>query len=412
MSLPTRVTRPNTGARALIGASLLVIVLGIVAGAVFAILGWPLPASGGEWGFPGFQGIAAAVFGGSGALIAWNRPRHPIGWLLLVAGGVLSALQFAAHYYAIYGLLVHPGAVPRPALGFWYAAWVWLPTVASIASATVLLFPSGHLPSPRWRPAAVLLGLGVVVGTMGFALSPSISGLTDADPNPFPLQLPAAISGPAAGLGMAVVVIGLLASAAGLVARFRRSVGVERQQLKWLALAASVAAVTFGIYAVAMVFGGTQDVWVSAIVAVAFLTIPVAIGIAILRYQLWDIDRLINRTLVYAGLTVVLGAVYGASVLALQALLSSVVHTTEPAVAASTLLVAFLFQPVRRRLQRAVDRRFYRSHYDAQRIADAFAARLREEVELDAVTMDLCRSVDRAMRPESASVWLRHVDAH
>lgn len=402
----------NAPARALIAASLFITAAAIAAGIVLVVLSWPLPAYAGEWGFPGFQGIAAAVFGGVGALIAWNRPRQPIGWLLLVGGGVPSALQFAGHYYAIYGLLTRPGSVPDPALGFWYAAWIWIPTVASIASATVLLFPSGHLPSPRWRPVAFLVGIGVVVGTLGFALAPTITGLTGADPNPFPLQLPPSIGGPAAGLGMVLVVVGLLVSAAGLVARLRRSSGVERQQLKWLALAASLAAVIFGIYVVAMVLSGTQGVWVSAVLAVTFLAIPIAIGIAILRYQLWDIDRLINRTLVYVGLTAVLAAVYGASVLALQGVLSGFVHTTQPAVAASTLLVAALFQPVRHRLQRAVDRRFYRARYDAQRIADGFAARLREEVELDAVTDDLCRSVERAMRPESASVWLRHVDVH
>jgi hypothetical protein len=389
---------------AILISSLSLETLALLAGIVLVIASWPLPLRAADWGFPGFQGVAAVVFTLSGLPIARRRPENPIGWLM-IAGALLSALQFAGHYYAVYGLLAAPGAVPAAWVGAWLESWIWVPTMAAVGAFPLLVFPTGRLPSPRWRPWATIVAAGVLSGTVGLALGfwrratlPRPEGLVPPD-------TPGIVAAMAV-VGVMLLVAGLALASAAVIVRFRRARGLERQQLKWLALAASVAAATFVLYL--LLASEVHDQTVGAtLLAVALLGIPVAIGIAIVRHRLFDIDHLINRALVYAALTIVLAAVYVGSVLALQALLASIVRTTELAVAGSTLLVAALFGPIRRRVQAAVDRRFYRSRYDAQRIADAFSTRLRDEVELDAVVDDLRGSVDRAMHPAFIGVWIR-----
>ncbi len=376
----------------------------LAVGVVFAALSWPLPLTIGDWGFPGFQGLAAIVFTLSGLPIARRRPESPIGWLL-IGGALLSALQFAGHYYAVYGLLAAPGVVPAAWLGVWVESWIWVPTMAAVGAFPLFVFPNGRLPSPRWRPWATLVAAGVLSGTLGLALGfwqraslPRSEGL-----------VPPGVAGVVAALavvGVVLLVAGLALASAAVIVRFRRARGLERQQLKWLALAAGVVAVAFVLYLLLASLVRDQTIG-ATLLAIALLGIPVAIGIAIVRHRLFDIDHLINRALVYAGLTVVLAVLYVGSVLALQALLASIVQTTQLAVAGSTLVVAALFGPIRRRLQTAVDRRFYRARYDAQRVADSFASRLREEVELDAVLDDLAASANRTMHPTYLSVWIR-----
>ncbi len=378
--------------------------LALVGGTALVALGWPIPLSVADWGFPGFQGVAAVIFTLSGLPIARRRPDNPIGWLML-AGALLSALQFLGHYYAVYGLLSHPGAVPAAWIGVWLESWIWVPTIAAVGTFPLLVFPTGRLPSPRWRPWSALVAAGVASGTVGLALGfwnratlPRQEGL-----------VPPGASGIVAGMALAgvlLLVAGLALGSAAVIVRFRQARGLERQQLKWLALAAGIVAVAFVLYLVLVSQVSNQTVG-ATLVAIALLGIPVAVGIAIVRHQLFDIDHLINRALVYAALTMVLAAIYAGSVLGLQALLTSIVHTTELAVAGSTLLVAALFRPIRRRLQAAVDRRFYRSRYDAERVVDAFAGRLRDEVELDTVVDDLRGSVSDAMHPVFVRVWIR-----
>lgn len=376
----------------------------LVIGAVFATLSWPAPLTFPDWGFPGFQGVGAVVFAASAWPIIRRRPRNPVGWFLLV-GALLSAVQFAAHYYALYGVVAAPGSVPMAWVGLWVETWIWVPTVGSLAAFTLLFFPTGSLPSPRWLAVAWLAGVSVVMASLGLALSywHNVS---------FPRQEGMVAPGATGvvallgNLGTPLVVASVVAAAASVLVRFRSSSGVERQQLKWLALAASAAAAAFVLYMCLTLIVRAPTLGAAAM-ALTYLGLPVAIGVAIVRHGLYDIDHLINRALVYVAVTAVLGVVYAASVLGLQAILASVVHTSELAVAVSTLLVAGLFQPVRRRLQLVVDRRFYRSRYDAQRVADTFAARLRDEVELESVVHDLAASVQRTMHPAFLSVWIR-----
>ncbi len=379
--------------------------IALLGGTALVALSWPVPLSVADWGFPGFQGIAAVIFSLSGLPIARRRPDNPIGWLLL-AGALLSAIQFAGHYYAVYGVIASPGAVPQAWVGVWLESWIWVPTMAAVGAFPLLVFPTGRLPSRRWRPWAIILGAAVASGTLGLALGFWRRATLPRQEGLVPPGAPGIVAAMAA-VGIILLVVGFASASAAVIVRFRHSTGLERQQLKWLALAAGVVAVAFVLYL--LLVSQVHDQTVGAtLLAIALLGIPVAIGIAIVRHRLFDIDHLINRALVYAAVTVVLAGVYAASVLALQAVLASVVQTTQPAVAVSTLLVAGLFQPVRHRLQTVVDRRFYRSRYDAQRVADTFAARLREEVELDAVLDNLAISADRTMHPTFLSVWIRH----
>ncbi len=365
--------------------------------------GWPDILASGEWGFPGFQSVAALVATASAWPILRARPENPIGWLLLTAA-TGSAIQGLAHYQAqSANLMSGPGLLPA-SVGAWVEGWEWV-IIVSASIATLLLFPTGRLPSPRWRPAQWAVVAGAVATTTGLAFSYTAFPQAASAPR----RITTDVSGPLAVVAVAGFLLLMLASALATTAtitRFRRSIGIERQQLKWLALAGAAFLLTFPPYIVAVESGGAARWW-EALTAIAFLGLPVAIGIAIVRHRLFDIDHVINRTVVYLSLTALLAVVYVTTVLALQSLLSGVMRTNELAVASSTLLVAAIFQPARRRIQAVVDRRFYRSRYDALRIADAFAGRLRDEVELDAVTGDIGRTVRHAIQPRIVGVWVR-----
>ncbi len=392
--------------------ALLVILLalefgGLVIGAVCAVLGWPLPLTSGSWGFPGFQGVAAVVFSGSALPIIRHRTANPIGWLLLVVA-VLSAVQFGGEYAASYGLLVAPGAVPGAWIGLWLSAWTWIPTVG-LLGMTALFFPTGDLSSPRWRPVAWASAIGIASGSLGLAIG--YWGYSHASEQR-PLLPPGAppLASILVAIGLPLVVLSLGAGSVSVSVRFRHARGIEREQSKWIAFAGVAYALAFGIYVAANVAGQPGTI-AAALPAIAFLGLPVAIGIAILRHQLYDIDRIINRTVVYTAVTVVLATVYVASVLAFQGLLDRLVHTTQPAVAASTLLVAGLFQPVRHRLQGAIDRRFYRARYDAERIAARFGEQVRHETDIEALTVELRGTVERTVAPATTAVWIRDMRA-
>ena len=353
------------------------------------------------------------VFPVTGALILRRQPRNRIGWLLQLIGLVWLVGAFTDSY-ATYGLLVEPGSLP----GADIAAAIWAPGLGLTGTFLILLYPDGRLPSERWRPVA-WLAAGTICGlTVTLLLTP---GLMELSPDPTgmnPLGWESARKGLELAIGVFLVLlpVSILACAVALIVRFRRSAGVERLQLKWLAAAAAVvASTTFVAFIMPPLVGAFtsstgRPAWLGifdALSLLSFALLPAAIGVAILKHRLYDIDVVIKRTLVYALLTATLVGVYLGSVLLLQLLLSPLTQQSDLAVAGSTLAVAGLVGPARRRIQRAVDRRFYRSRYDASETIEAFAVQLRHELDVDAVGVQLQAVVNATMQPTGSTLWLR-----
>jgi hypothetical protein len=346
-------------------------------------------------------GLAFIAFGTVGALVASRVPGNALGWIF-IAIGVVSAAIGPVGGYATHGLVDDPGSLPG-ALGVgWLYSWLWF-LIIGLIFLVPLLFPDGQVPGPRWRwVARILIGL-VALGILGIAVYPGRIGDGDRGWPANPLGIDA-LKGVLDTLApfTAIALIALaLASAASVVVRFRRSRGDERQQLKWMVYAVAVLVCALVVPAVAG--SNLGDV----VFGLAVLLVPVAIGVAMLKYRLYDVDRVISKTLVYGALTAVLAATYVGLVLAAQALFSSFAGGSNLAIAVSTLVVAALFLPVRSRVQRFVDRRFYRRRYDAQRTLESFGARLRDEVDLDALSGDLRVAVDETMQPAHVGLWLR-----
>jgi hypothetical protein len=346
----------------------------------------------------GIDAALALAFPTVGAIIASRHPSNAIGWIFCTIGLCGGAEVFSVEY-GTYALVTNPGSLPAGLIATWIGTWVWLPSVTLTITFLFLLFPHGRLLSPRWRPVAWLAAGLTVVAVVFFALAP----WDLLDPG-VPARNPFGIEG-LRHFGVAVAtpvfVIGIpttLLSVASLVLRFRRSRGEERQQLKWFVYASvlSVGAVLL------------PSVASSLLQLLVLPLLPVAAGIAILRYRLYDIDLLINRTLVYGALTALLVAVYVGSIVVLQGLLRALTgQESQLAIVASTLAVAALFSPFRRRIQGFIDRRFYRSKYDAAKTLEAFSAKLRNETDLDALSDDLVGVVRETMQPAHVSLWLR-----
>jgi hypothetical protein len=345
-------------------------------------------------------GVAAVSAATVGVVVASRRPAHPVGWLLLGLG-LSYPVQSVVHGYVHYGLVGRPGALPaaRYLIGLSHGTNIlWL----SCASFVLLLTPTGGLPSPRWRWWARLAAAAALV----FLLASVVDAQPLSDQYPMirnPLTIPA-VTRPlevVRTLGFLVVCAAVLVAAGSLVVRFRRARGIERQQLRWI-LAAGLAPLAVLGVAAGLAIGS----WVVIGWAVSlYLALPaLATGAAILRYRLYDIDRIISRTLAYGLLTVLLGSAYAGVVLGLGQLLG---RNSSLVVAAATLAVAALFQPARRRVQAVVDRHFNRRKYDAANMVEAFSVRLRDEVDLDALSAELLAVVDQTMEPTTASLWLR-----
>ena len=336
-----------------------------------------------------------------GALIVWRRPHNRVGWFLSAAA-VLSAAQLFAAGYAVHGVFGDT-PLPRPEIAAWI--FVWLDGAVALGlGLTALTFPDGRFHSGRARFGAALGLVGTVLGAGFLALRPGpLFNITFVD-NPFGVAILAQWQVPLLALIVLVLVGANALIVSSLWERLRRSTGEEREQLKWVfaAVGVTAASLVFGFPFVFIDWEATKSAW-----AVALCLIPLSIGVAILRHRLYDIDVLINRTVVYGATTATLVATYALTVLVAQTLLRPVTQGSEIAVAASTLVVASLVQPVRRRMQTAVDRRFYRSHYDAVRTLDAFGNRLRDEVDLNALRRELLGVVRDTMQPAHASVWLR-----
>jgi hypothetical protein len=375
--------------------------------AAVLLLGFPTDPAAGAGVAEELQGwlfaTLALPFSFVGALITARRPGNRIG-LLLVGGAGSFAAFLAVAGYVVRGT---EGGQDLPGLSWtaWVANWVWMPAVAALL-LLLLVYPDGRLISRRWRPvaAAVLAWAGLM--TVVLVLYPEAVG--GGGPRP------AIGLGGAAGELLRRFALSsftpvpplafLAAGAVSLVVRARRSHGDERQQIKWLAYAAALLALTFPLA------GLPVAPWLGDVIAtllwLAVWGLPVAIGVAILKYRLYDIDRLVSRTLAYALLTALLGLVYAVGVFTLSRLLDPADGESELAVAASTLAVAALFQPLRRRLQGAVDRRFNRRRHDAARTIQAFSARLRDEIDLDTLSEELLAVVNQTMQPTQASLWL------
>jgi hypothetical protein len=340
-----------------------------------------------------YEDAAVAVaFALLGAVVAAHRPANPIGWLFL-AIGLSGALGVVSNEYVNYTLVVDPGALPGGPVAAWLSAWTWWPAYG-LVPLVLLVFPDGRLPSPRWRWAAWLAGGGVALMTGGIAAS------TLADPVRFALseQEPGGLPGLVLAVSVGAAAVSFLAGLVSLVLRWRRAWGNEREQLKWVAFAAGLALITTI---------GFQVLLLPGLGLVGVVLVPVGAAVAILRHRLYDIDRIISRTVAYGLLTALLGLVYVAGVFVFGRLLNQVGGSSTLAVAASTLAVAALFQPARRRVQDAVDRRFNRARYDAARTVETFSARLREEIELDTLAAELLAVVNQTMQPTQVSLWLR-----
>jgi hypothetical protein len=347
--------------------------------------------------------VAFTAFMVVGAVIVAHRPGNLIGWIF-VAIGLLAGTGLLALEYAIYAYITRPGSLPGAVLAAWYSWW-WEPMLILILVFTPLLFPTGRLLSPRWRPIAVLAAVATTVVAVLHALQPTIT-LQNRDytiPNPIGLAgVPDPDDSPVGAVLYGIFLVCGVAAMVSVVVRFRRAQGVERQQLKWFTFAVVLAVLAQPV--TDYLFPGIGSV----VFGVSVALVPIAAGIAILRYRLYDIDRLINRTLVYGLLTALLAGVYAGAVLVLGQVFGGVGRDPPSwIVAGATLAVATLFRPARRRIQQAVDRRFNRRKYNTAKTIQAYSTRLRDQVDLDTLSTELLAVVDQTMEPTQLSLWLR-----
>jgi hypothetical protein len=347
--------------------------------------------------------VTLLTFSVVGAIIASRQPRNAIGWIFCSVGLVVGMTSLTGGYaeYRIAGGSALGNLAETAA---WVSTWTWILLVYVPTSFGLLLFPDGRLPSSRWRPVAWCAVLGIIGFVAGLALEPGPLEDYPQITNPYGVDSPILLVGLAAALLGAA---SMVASAVSLVIRMRHAGSEQRQQIKWLAYA--------GVVIVGAIFvGGVIAIWNTdvsiAIIAFGLLGFPVFTGIAIVRHRLYDIDVVINRTLVYGSLTLMLALVYFGGVATFQTLFRALTgqeRLPQLAVVASTLAIAALFDPLRRRIQSFIDRRFYRKKYDAAKTLETFSSKLRDETDLDALSDDLISVVEETIQPEHASLWLR-----
>ena len=354
--------------------------------------------------------LFVAAFQTVGAMIASRRPGNPIGWVFCGMGLALVAAVFFGNY-AQYSLVVEPGALPWDETAAWVGTWIWLVALSPLGFF-LLLFPDGNPPSPRWWPVAwvqvaALLGWFV---SQAFAPGPMVNAGYESVENPYGIEaLGGVFRAVGAGSGLLLLAT-VLASVLSIVVRFRRSRGDERRQIEWVAYAGALVALFLLVQLSLEAALPEADALVEALnlVLLVFLTgVPIAAGVAILKYRLYEIDAIINRTLVDGLLTVLLVAIYLGGVVLLQFVIRALTgQESQLAVVVSTLAIAALFNPLRRRIQALVDRRFYRRKYDARRTLENFGARLRDEVELDVLQGELVAVVAETLHPAHVSLWI------
>jgi hypothetical protein len=353
--------------------------------------------------------VIAIGFSTVGAVITPRLPRqNPVGWLFCTIG-LLGGVRLFVAEYAIVTLLAEPGSLPSTLPGgetlAWISSWVWVLHVGLFVFLA-LLFPDGRPPSSRWRPSVWVIGVVVVAGTVSVALWPETARGFDLINHPLGTEVATDVFNPVETI---LYALGLIA-AASLFVRLRGSKGVERQQVKWFTYAVAVLATSATLaYVVSDSMGVVWLEWVSSVlVIVSVVGLPVAVGIAILRYHLYNIDLIINRTLVYGSLTAVLAGLYFGSIVVLQLFFRALTgEGSQFVVVASTLAIAALFNPLRGRIQGLIDRSFYRRTYDAAKTLEVFSAKLRDETDLDALSHDLVGVVRGTMQPAHVSLWLR-----
>lgn len=351
--------------------------------------------------------VMAVAFSTVGAVIASRRPENPIGWIFC-AIGVLSGFRSLSIQYAIYEFVTSSGSLPGGEILALTFPWNWVPYVALLVLLG-LLFPDGRLPGRRWRPFAWITVAVALVSIAALAASPEpLWALGSAWQSPFGVE---GVNSGAVWAGTQAAMYTLaLVSAASLLVRLRRASGAERQQLKWVAAAGALAAM--GAMSNRVVHPLLDNAWISwisfVLMMAGLISIPIAMGIAILKYHLYDIDVVINRTLVYGALTITLAMVYFGGVMVLQGLFRAFIgQDSQLAVVVSTLAIAALFIPLRRRIQVFIDRRFYRQKYDARKTLEGFSAKLRSETDLEDLSEDLVTVVRETMHPAHVSLWLR-----
>jgi hypothetical protein len=340
-----------------------------------------------------------------GTIIVSRRPENPIGWILCAIGLLWASNSFFG-LYAIRTLVTYPGSLPAGEVAAWFATWEVYPAFGLLAYL-FFLFPNGRPLSYRWRPLLWINGLVIVVSTIVWALTPGPIGGLEGVRNPLGIE---ELGGGLEFTGELLFYVGdmiVLVSVLSVFFRLRHASGTTRQQIKWLAYAAALLGIVVMVSLVGDLLFGGFGWWIFLAVIVAFLGLPLSIGVAVLRYRLYDIDVIINRTLVYGSLTAMLVLIYFGSVVGLQYLLRSLTgQESQLAIVVSTLLIAALFNPLRQRVQNFIDHRFYRRKYDAAKTLEAFSAKLRDETDIDILNAELLSTVRETMQPEHVSLWL------
>ena len=379
-------------------------------GLALLVWDWSTPVPRGSFGVRGFSGLWAVGFGAVGALLTRRRPGHPVGWIF-AAAGLVAAVDFATFEYALAAVVGHRRLAAGEYAG-WVQLWIWVPFIALITVYLFLLFPDGRPARPSWRRVGWLAGAFGVIEVTGLALTPGTVASLPVVRNPFGVS-PAWVPLTAIGPGLIGLLGCVVLAAWSLFSRSRHGSSVERLQIKWLAYSGCLVALTLVLSTIVSeilpLSAGIAGRVTEGGLMIAVLTVPVAVAVAVLKYRLYDIDSIISRTLAYAIVTGLLVGLYAGLVLLATGVLSF--HSTV-AVAASTLVVAALFNPLRRRVQSAVDRRFNRVRYDADQTVMAFAARLKDAIDLDSVAADLAQVASRALEPAHVSVWIGPVGRH
>jgi hypothetical protein len=348
-----------------------------------------------------------------GALVSWRKPTNAVGWILLGSTACLALQEFAREYVTIRGLPADSGSLLISTMA-WLLSWIYVPGVGLLLSFLPLYFPNGRLPSARWRwVLRVIVALTVAMVVVS-AFAPGRIKDTHIV-NPLGIEALRPVFGLLEEVLFLSYFVILFVSVASLLLRFRRSMGDERQQIKWLLYAAAALPAWFLVNPLlSAAFPALSESAVFGLVDTFLLAgIPIAIGVAILRYRLYDIDRIINRTLVYGSLTVTLVALYSGGIVVLQRVFLTLTgEQSTLAIVASTLLIAALFNPLRRRIQSFIDRSFYRRKYDATKTLQGFSMKLRDETDLEALNAELVRVVRETMQPAHVSLWLRPDATH